>query len=195
MACKRLAFLALKNDYGRDDIVAESPSLQSVEQLGNRLKITFQNTGGALETRDGKAPNGFQIIGIHSRGYQEAKAVIEQPEEPSESIFDRIWALPTLYKNDENAFLQEFKLIGRYQLQYANVDSPQGSYSDWQTRRWRIGGEAKLFNMMKVLRYDQQWLGQVERDSGRVTTCWVCGSGRDRRTFVFLEPADATAGQ
>ena len=90
-----------------------------------------------------------------------SKAVVEEvaPEEASESIFDKIWALPTLYKNDEAAFLQEFKLIGRYQLQYANVDSSQGSYSDWENRRWRIGAQAQILQNIKLV-------GQIDIEDG-----------------------------
>jgi phosphate-selective porin OprO/OprP len=78
------------------------------------------------------------------------KSVIVE-EAPSESLFDKIWAIPSIYKNNDNAFLQEFKIIGRYQGQYANVESDQGDYSDWENRRWRIGAQAKLFNMMKLV--------------------------------------------
>ncbi len=77
-----------------------------------------------------------------------AKTVIV--EEPSDWC-ETIWSLPTLYKNDQNAFLQEFKLIGRYQLQYANVDSNQGGYSDWENRRWRIGAQAQILQNIKLL--------------------------------------------
>src|SRR5262245_36965927 len=38
----------------------------------------------------------------------------------SESTFDKIWGLATLYKNDSNHFLEEIDLVGRYQGQYYN---------------------------------------------------------------------------
>ncbi|MFT5110660.1 MAG: phosphate-selective porin OprO/OprP [Pseudoalteromonas tetraodonis] len=79
------------------------------------------------------------------------KTVITEPpvEEPCDWC-DTIWSLPTLYKNDDNAFLQEFKLIGRYHGQYAWTDSDQGDRSDWENRRWRVGSEVKLFNFLKL---------------------------------------------
>ena len=78
-----------------------------------------------------------------------AKAVAPVTEEPVDWC-EKIWSIPTLYKNDEAAFLNEFKIVGRYQLQYLNIDSNQGGYSDWETRRWRIGAEAKIFKDVKI---------------------------------------------
>lgn len=72
----RLALLALKHDYGRD-VVAHSPTLKSLAAASGRLTLTFENTGGGLKTRDGKAPTHFEIIGPGSRGYQPAQAKIE----------------------------------------------------------------------------------------------------------------------
>jgi sialate O-acetylesterase len=74
---KRLALLALKHDYGYDDLVAHSPELESFELLDQGLKVRFKNTGGGLKTRDGGAPNHFELIGPGSRGYKPAEAVIE----------------------------------------------------------------------------------------------------------------------
>lgn len=73
----RLALLALKNDYGQSDLVANSPEMESMEALGDRLKITFKNSGGSLKTRDGQAPSHFELIGPGSRGFQPADAQIE----------------------------------------------------------------------------------------------------------------------
>jgi sialate O-acetylesterase len=73
----RLALLALRNDYGRKDLVANSPEVEAVEPMGNRLKVRFKNTGGSLKTRDGKSPSHFEIIGAGSGGFQVATATIE----------------------------------------------------------------------------------------------------------------------
>lgn len=72
----RLALLALKNDYGKKDLVANSPEFDKLEVLGDRLKVNFKNTGGGLKTRDGKAPTCFEIIGAGSNGFQPATAAI-----------------------------------------------------------------------------------------------------------------------
>ena len=72
----RLALLALKNDYGKQDVVANSPEFDTLEVLGDRLKVNLKNTGGGLKTRDGKAPTHFEIIGVGSNGFQPATAQI-----------------------------------------------------------------------------------------------------------------------
>ncbi|WP_182870693.1 sialate O-acetylesterase [Rhodopirellula sp. JC639] len=73
----RLALLALKNDYGKEDLVAHSPEMESMEILDGRLKITFAKTGGGLKTRDANPPSHFEVIGAGSGGYQPADATIE----------------------------------------------------------------------------------------------------------------------
>lgn len=72
------------------------------------------------------------------------------------SSFDRIWDLATLYKNESNPILEEFKLRGRYQGQYWNVDDDNGSQSNWEDRRSRFGFDAKLFEQAVEIRADFQ---------------------------------------
>jgi sialate O-acetylesterase len=72
----RLALLALKNDYGKTDVVANSPEFDTLELLGDRLQVNLKNTGGGLKTRDGKAPTHFEVIGVGSNGFQPATAQI-----------------------------------------------------------------------------------------------------------------------
>lgn len=78
----------------------------------------------------------------------------------SRSIYDKIWGLATLYKDDNNPVLQEFSLQGRIQLQYAAGDSDQGSFDsgdrpdetrwgDIEVRRWRLGFKSKWFRQFK----------------------------------------------
>ena len=74
---RRLAGLALRNDYGRDSLVAESPKMKSVEQIDGKLKVNFARTAGGLKTRDGKAPSLFEVIGADSDGFQAATAEIK----------------------------------------------------------------------------------------------------------------------
>ncbi len=73
---KRLAMLALKNDYGMKDVVANSPEVESIELAGNELLITFRNTGGGLKTRDGKSATHFEIIGPGTRTFVTANASV-----------------------------------------------------------------------------------------------------------------------
>jgi sialate O-acetylesterase len=74
---QRLALLALKNDYGRDDVVAKSPEMESFELLGKQLRITFRHTGGGLKSRDAKPISHFEVIGEGSYGYKPANATIQ----------------------------------------------------------------------------------------------------------------------
>ncbi|QDT04591.1 hypothetical protein K227x_29830 [Rubripirellula lacrimiformis] len=73
----RLAMLALKNDYGKSDLVASSPQVESLDVLKGELKLNFSSTGGGLKTRDGKAPSHFEIIGSGSGGFQPAIAAVD----------------------------------------------------------------------------------------------------------------------
>jgi len=72
------------------------------------------------------------------------------------TTFDQVWGYATLYKDDLNPILQEFKLRGRYHGQYWDVDADQGSQSDWEDRRSRFGFDAKLFDKKVEVRADFQ---------------------------------------
>ncbi len=73
----RLANLALKNDYGKSDIVAYSPRFASMEKLDDgALKISFVHTGGGLKTRDNQPPTHFEVTGKGSGGFHAATAEI-----------------------------------------------------------------------------------------------------------------------
>ena len=84
-----------------------------------------------------------------------------------DSTYDKIWSAATLYKDEDNAVLQEFSLQGRLQLQYFNMDSNVGDldttdYKDasagndervWgddiEVRRARFGFKSKWFQNWK----------------------------------------------
>lgn len=70
--------------------------------------------------------------------------------------FDQLWSHATLYKDDKNPILQEFKLRGRYHGQYWNVDDGNGSQSNWEDRRSRFGFDAKFFEKKVEARVDFQ---------------------------------------
>ena len=78
------------------------------------------------------------------------------PADAPPSAFDQLWGLATLYKNDHNPILQEFKLRGRYHGQYHWLDSEQGDADDWENRRSRFGFDAKLFSKKIELRLDAE---------------------------------------
>jgi len=90
--------------------------------------------------------------GISAYAGEPSKTIIV--EEPKS--FCDLWDLATLYKDDENPFIQEFKLRGRYQGQYHWLDSEQGDDNGWEDRRSRFGFDAKLFDKKIEVRLDAQ---------------------------------------
>lgn len=73
----RLANLALKNDHGKSEVIAESPRFRKLEVLPGKLIVEFTNTAGGLKTSDGKPASHFEIIGPGSDGFQAADTMIE----------------------------------------------------------------------------------------------------------------------
>lgn len=59
---KRLARLALANEYGYD-VVAGSPRYKDHTVKGNKVVVTFQSVGTQLDTFDVREPIGFTIAG------------------------------------------------------------------------------------------------------------------------------------
>ena len=47
----RVALQVLHHEYGRPDIVSESPMFERMEINGDKIIITFKNTGSGLEIR------------------------------------------------------------------------------------------------------------------------------------------------
>lgn len=65
-------------------------------------------------------------------------------------LYDRIWDKFRFYENEENPFIQEVSLIGRYQGQYWAVDANQGRADDWENRRMYLGLEALFLHQVRV---------------------------------------------
>ena len=71
------------------------------------------------------------------------------PPPPKETDWcESVWGLTTLYKNEDNPFIQEFAITGRYHGQFWMLDSDPDSdeEDDWDHRRFRYGARAKLFH-------------------------------------------------
>ena len=60
---RRLAELALKNDYGRNDLVAGPPRFDKLEVKDGSLVVHFNNVGTGLKSRDGKPVSHFEVVG------------------------------------------------------------------------------------------------------------------------------------
>ena len=59
----RLASLALRDAYGRKNVVASGPTYKSLKIAGDRIIVCFENTGSGLMTKDRKSPDWFEISG------------------------------------------------------------------------------------------------------------------------------------
>ncbi len=71
----RLALLAENRTYGKSDIVCASPELDSMDVEGNAVVLKMKNAK-SLKTRDGKAPDWFEIAGADAV-YKKADARID----------------------------------------------------------------------------------------------------------------------
>jgi sialate O-acetylesterase len=71
----RLALLALRDTYGRQDVVASGPIYNSVKITGNRIVIAFDHIGTGLTTKDGKSPNWFEVAAADKK-FVKAEATI-----------------------------------------------------------------------------------------------------------------------
>jgi phosphate-selective porin OprO and OprP len=67
-----------------------------------------------------------------------------------EFIFDKIWNVTELYHDDGNSILQDLSVTGRFHGQYHWSDGDTADDDGWETRRARIGLEAKVFNDFTV---------------------------------------------
>ena len=72
----RLALLALANTYGQSGTVASGPVFKSIRSQGGKIQVEFDHTHGGLVTRDGKAPDWFEIIDAEEGGFVQAEARI-----------------------------------------------------------------------------------------------------------------------
>jgi sialate O-acetylesterase len=60
---RRLALTALARVYGKKEIVDSGPAYKSMAVEGAAIRLTFDNPGGGLATRDSTPPKGFAIAG------------------------------------------------------------------------------------------------------------------------------------
>jgi sialate O-acetylesterase len=72
---ERLARLALSRTYGVAAMVDSSPMMQSVRRYGNEVSVVFSSAGDGLRTRDGNAPDSWELAGADGK-YVAASAEI-----------------------------------------------------------------------------------------------------------------------
>jgi sialate O-acetylesterase len=73
----RLALLALARTYHQEKVVCSGPTFKSMEIDGDKLRITFDNVGGGLASRDGKPLDWFEIIDADGSSFVKANAQID----------------------------------------------------------------------------------------------------------------------
>ncbi|MBS1664143.1 MAG: endo-1,4-beta-xylanase [Bacteroidetes bacterium] len=64
---ERLALLAEQQVYGEKNLIAESPQYKEAKIEGNKIIVSFSNTGSGLTTTDGQPPAEFAIAGADKR--------------------------------------------------------------------------------------------------------------------------------
>lgn len=76
------------------------------------------------------------------------EAAVQPTEE--KSLYDKIWGLAVLYKNDNGSFLQELSLVGREQVEWFYFENQDTDDSDWINRRTRVGLKAKVLQTITL---------------------------------------------
>ncbi len=116
------------------------------------------------------------------------KGPIVDPVVKEESACDQLWSFATLYKNDQNPFLEELSLIGRYQGQYYSVDGDSHNDSDWENRRFRLGLKASLFD--KHLTFKGEMYSNLIQDED-----FYAGLKNFNLSYKFSEAFNITVGK
>lgn len=80
----------------------------------------------------------------------------------SASIYDRVWRFAEWYRNDQARVVQRVQFTGRFQQDYARVDSRQGDHAEWNIRRFRVGGRVTMMRTWLV--HAEVELNPQERD-------------------------------
>jgi sialate O-acetylesterase len=74
---ERLALLAASQVYGDKSVVASGPLFRSARPEGAQIRVHFTSTGSGLATRNGAAPDGFEIAG-EDRQFVPAEVALEK---------------------------------------------------------------------------------------------------------------------
>ena len=109
-------------------------------------------------------------------GVATAGEAVAPAEASAFSACDTLKSIGKLYKNSDNPFIQEAKVFGRAQWQYANVEGE--GYN--QFRRLRVGGEVKFLNYFTAMarvnvangsssRADEHLFGHQSYDEAKLT--------------------------
>ncbi|XHR95123.1 hypothetical protein ACFJIV_33700 [Mucilaginibacter sp. UC70_90] len=101
---ERLARAAEYVAYGDEDVVPSGPIYQSAKIEGNKIELTFKNTGAGLVAEDGEELSQFAIAGADKK-FVWAKAVI----------------------NGDKVLVWNDKIPAPLYVRYAWADNPDGA--------------------------------------------------------------------
>ena len=73
------------------------------------------------------------------------------PELSEKPVFEDLWRLAELYRNDDAPLIQGLSLLGRYHGQWWGVDSAQGDIDDWENRRVWAGARMRFLDEFSLL--------------------------------------------
>ncbi len=74
---RRLALWALAKTYGQDKLVYSGPVFKAMTIEGDKLRLSFDQVGGGLASRDGQPLNWFEVIDADEGGFVKAEARID----------------------------------------------------------------------------------------------------------------------
>jgi phosphate-selective porin OprO and OprP len=111
-------------------------------RLNSRVRVSWQGTLLASLGIAAFSGAAAEVPAVPTQPTAEAAAT----PKPAQDTFKDIWKRANLYKNDENPVIQSFTFTGRFQLDYAVIDADQGHHDEWNIRRFRLGGKAKVFH-------------------------------------------------
>ena len=113
------------------------------------------------------------LVGQAPAAYGQAPpATVQQPpvapatqtggdlKEPS--TYDKIWQFAEWYSDGSNPIVQKVLFSGRYQHEFAAVDSEVGDLDEWNVRRMRLGPRITLFRTVTL--HSEVELNPQERD-------------------------------
>ena len=83
-------------------------------------------------------------------GDPSAAVTFDDPYDNGRPILDSIWLLPLIYQNEDNPYIQEFKIKGRYQWRNAEINSDQGDKKLHENRRARLGATMRLLYNVEI---------------------------------------------
>ena len=124
------------------------------------MSLRNDHCSGGASVRDPRSPLArplrvllvLVLLGALARVGQAASHA--QPEtaslETKPTLAERTEHLGRLYHNENHPALQDLWFLGRYHGQYHWAEGSQGADDDWENRRFRIGGQARLFQRLTV---------------------------------------------